>query len=130
MDLFNPKTWTDGWDVVVNARHIVIPLLAAVGYAAWWVRGTLVDKPKIDGLEQRLALAKEQQSPLTEQLADVKVEVALLKRQLENSGADRAILNTVYHTEGIIDRAASSNTQLGNTISDVGRITRIRIPKG
>src|SRR5262245_48185252 len=50
MDLSNPKTWTDGLKVVVNAPHVVGPLMAATAIAVWWFRGT-VEKAKRDGLQ-------------------------------------------------------------------------------
>jgi hypothetical protein len=41
MDLSDPKTWTDGFWLVVSAPHIAGPLVVAVGTAVWFVRGKL-----------------------------------------------------------------------------------------
>jgi hypothetical protein len=58
MDLADPKTWADGLKVVLEAPHIVVPLLVAVGGAAYWFRGSMA-KAAIDGLkEQNQALVE------------------------------------------------------------------------
>lgn len=68
MDLSNPKTWTDGLRVVVDAPHVVVPLLLAVAFGGWWFRGHLQDS-QIGTLKQELALADRQLSDYRDKLA-------------------------------------------------------------
>jgi len=116
MDLSDPKTWTDGLDVVVRAPHIVFPLLIAVGWGCFWVRGRF-DKSKIDGLEQRLDLAKEQQSYLTKKLADAEAEIVKLEQQTREA-VPELLHGKVISTLRYVREATAANTDLGNTISD------------
>ena len=36
VDLTDPKFWTDGVKVVIDAYQIVVPLLVIVAIATWW----------------------------------------------------------------------------------------------
>jgi hypothetical protein len=104
-------------------------------YFAWWFRGT-VDKPKIEGLKERLDGAKEQHPYLDRKLADAKDEIAKLEQQIEDKAAPELLRATVNSTMLLIDEAHDVNTHLGNTISDdgrkadVGRIIWNKVPRG
>jgi hypothetical protein len=129
MDPSDPKTWTDGLSVVLGAPHIVAPLVGAVALGVWWFRG-MVDKSKIDGLQERLDNAKEQQSYLSQRLTDAQAEIGKLRQQID-MGADTELLRaTAKSAQKFINETATANTQLGNTISDPGRITIIKVPRG
>jgi hypothetical protein len=120
MDLSDPKTWTDGLWVVVSAPHIVGPLLIAVGSIVWWFRGS-VERPKRDGLVERLHNAKEQQSYLSQRLTDAQADITKLKQQIEDRAAPELLRDTVNSTARIVGDIAIANNDLGNTISDDGR---------
>jgi hypothetical protein len=124
MDLSDPKTWTEGLDVVVSARHIVIPLLIAVGGGVWWVRGKFEERKRdglqtiINGLEGRLDNAKDQQSYLATRLADAETEIAKLEQQIEDRAAPELLRETVNSTAQIVGEIETVNTRLGNAISN------------
>ncbi len=53
-DLSNLKTWADGFWAVINAPHILGPLLLVVAIVVWWFRGS-VEKARRDGLQSNFA---------------------------------------------------------------------------
>ena len=138
MDLSDPKVWTDGIKVVVNAPHIVGPLMAATAIAVWWFRGT-VEKARQDGLQstidgrdsqiagkdvlvtvmqERLQLANDAQKNLTTKLTDAEKETEKLRKQVEEKASPEAIAATARHTATLVTDSVSANTQLKNVLSN------------
>ena len=133
MDLSDPKTWTDGSAVVGSAPHIVAPLVIAVAGAVWWARGRF-DKSKIDGLEERLNLAKDHHGYLlktsddvAKKLADAQAEIAKLKHQIEDRAAPEVLRGTIGSAEKYIADTATANNDLRRAIA--GTITRVKVPR-
>jgi hypothetical protein len=111
--------------------------LIAVAGGAWWFRGTVERSRRdglqteikgrdaiingrdaqITGLQQRLDLAKEQQSYLAKQLDDAQAEIAKLKQQIADRAAPELLRVTANSTATIIGQAASANNLLGKTIT-------------
>src|SRR5215813_12331616 len=108
MDLSDPKTWTDGVAVVANAPHIVVPLVLAVLWFGWWVRGRFVDKPMIVGQRERLNLAKEHTSYLTRRLDDAQAEIAKLKEQIAQGAPPDVLRFTANSTAQIVSEIAAA----------------------
>jgi hypothetical protein len=93
MDLSNPKTWTDGARVVIDAPHIVGPLVVAFIVGTWWLRGFLA-KERIGALEERLRLAKDRLDDTAEKLNSAKAEQALLQTQINAHETPAKIAST------------------------------------
>lgn len=56
MDIFDAAQWKAQWSILTNAPYIVVPVMAAVAAAAWWLRGWIASGA-VDGLrEQNKAL--------------------------------------------------------------------------
>jgi hypothetical protein len=81
MDFTNPKTWADGIATVVNAPHIVFPLLCALAAAVWWARG-VVERSAKAGLRSQIGALKEQVGALNERLSLARDQEAHVTRAL------------------------------------------------
>ena len=125
MDLSNPKTWTDGLWGVINAPHIVVPLLVAVAIAGWWFRGS-IERAKRDGFQsiiygrdaqiaglnmqiavqqERLQLANDLQEYASTRFADAEKETTKLKQQLEEKAPPEAIALTASYAAAMLGSA-------------------------
>jgi hypothetical protein len=125
MDLSNPKTWTDGLWGVINAPHIVVPLLVAVAIAGWWFRGS-IESAKRDGFQsviygrdaqiaglnmqiavaqERLRLANDLQEYASTRFADAEKETAKLKQQIEEKASPEAIALTANVAAALLSAA-------------------------
>jgi hypothetical protein len=125
MDLSNPKTWTDGLWGVINAPHIVVPLLVAVAIAGWWFRGS-IERAKRDGFQsiiygrdaqiaglnmqiavrqERLRLANDLQGYASNRFADAEKETTKLKQQIEERASPEAIAITANYTATMLSSA-------------------------
>jgi hypothetical protein len=116
MDLSNPDTWTNGAAVVMNAPHIVVPLMIVVAGAAWWLRSR-IGKGQIDAYDQRLLLANEQKTDLNSKLTAAKQEIDLLTAQLTSGAPREQLTATVRSTESLFDDALTANSALGVTLT-------------
>jgi hypothetical protein len=125
MDLSNPKTWTDGLWGVINAPHIVVPLLVAVAIAGWWFRGS-IERAKRDGFQsiiygrdaqiaglnmqiavrqERLRLANDLQGYASTRFADAERETTKLKQQLEENAPPEVIALTANYAAAMLGSA-------------------------
>jgi hypothetical protein len=125
MDLSNPKTWTDGLWGVINAPHIVVPLLVAVAIAGWWFRGS-IERAKRDGFQsiiygrdaqiaglnmqiavrqERLRLANDLQGYASTRFADAEKETTKLKQQLEEKAPPEVIALTASYAAAMLGSA-------------------------
>jgi outer membrane murein-binding lipoprotein Lpp len=126
MDLSNPKTWTDGLWGVINAPHIVVPLLVAVAIAGWWFRGS-IERAKRDGFQsiiygrdaqiaglnmqiavrqERLRLANDLQEYASTKFADAEKEAAKLKQQIDEKASPESIALTANDTVAMVSSAS------------------------
>jgi hypothetical protein len=125
MDLSNPKTWTDGLWGVINAPHIVVPLLVAVAIAGWWFRGS-IERAKRDGFQsiiygrdaqiaglnmqiavrqERLRLANDLQGYASTRFADAERETTKLKQLLEEKAPPEVIALTANYAAAMLGSA-------------------------
>jgi septal ring factor EnvC (AmiA/AmiB activator) len=107
MDLSDPKTWTDGFWLVVSAPHIAGPLVAAVGTAVWWFRGTL-ERSKRDGLQKDIKGRDEIINGRDVQIAGLNVQITDLniKRSILQDRLDAAKEQQSYLTKKLEDAQA------------------------
>jgi hypothetical protein len=135
-DLSNVKTWTDGFWAVINAPHILGPLLLVVAVVVWWFRGW-VEKARRDGLQsiingrdaqiialnmqnavvrERLRLADEAQKYISTKLVDGEKEVTKLKQQIEDKASPEAITATANSAYALLSDLASASAALHGTL--------------
>jgi hypothetical protein len=92
------------------------------------------DNSKIDGLEERLNLAKDHHGYLlktsddvAKKLADAQAEIAKLKHQIEDRAAPEVLRGTIGSAEKYIADTATANNDLRRAIA--GTITRVKVPR-
>jgi len=105
MDLSDPKVWTDGARVIIEAPHIVVPLLGLALLATWWFRGTIEKgskdalKERVGSLEERLRLSQERESDVHAKLETVQTELNKIQYHLpQNAGKELANSATAAST--------------------------------
>lgn len=91
VELSRIETWIEGRRVLMDAWHLLFPLLLLVGLIAWWLRGQL-SQAKIDGLKQRLQFARERFNELSERVQQLDREVTRLQRDLSTQRASHSQL--------------------------------------
>jgi hypothetical protein len=127
--IFTAPFWHDQWAVVMSAPWIIIPLLllSAIIGSRW--RKT-VDDGEIRGLkaqkqaaEDRLQLAADKQTVVTEKIDEVKEQVSLISRQIQ--GRTIPVPNILAETEklsGTIGDLSLANTEVSGTLSASGAL--------
>jgi hypothetical protein len=83
MDLSDPETWKNGLRVLVSAPHVVVPLLIAVAFGTWWIRGQL-QEGQISSLKAELSFADRQIAEYKQKLGGASPDEAKARiQQLE-----------------------------------------------
>src|SRR4051812_1673334 len=107
MDLSDPDVWRQGLRVVVDAPHVVVPLMIIVAGAAWWLRGALMGA-KLEGAdaarvaaEQRLALAREREADAEGKREETKRAFEDLKAQIA-AGAPPQLTAATERVQGAL----------------------------
>jgi septal ring factor EnvC (AmiA/AmiB activator) len=96
MDFTDPKVWIDGWGIVRNAPHIVLPLMFAAAVAAWWFKSkttqSLIDEKTERGgvLEERLRLWKEREEDVRQKLDESEKKRDELEKRIQELEAQIA----------------------------------------
>src|SRR5258705_8531460 len=94
MDFSSPKTWQDGIAAVMDAPHVLVPLVVFVMGSVWWLRGT-IERSARDGLNaqvgalrERLQLAHDQQAAVTSKLDSARLEMAALQEKVSQVSSE------------------------------------------
>jgi len=123
MDLSDPKTWTEGFRVVIGAPYIVVPLLILVGGAAWWLKDKIDDgeirglKAKNDALDQRLQLAADRAQIVQEARDELEKQVEALKAQIAAGATRETLAPAATKIDVALGKFAQANAALQQLIS-------------
>src|SRR6266852_6133487 len=123
MDLSDPKTWTEGFRVVIGAPYIVVPLLILVGGAAWWLKDKIDDgeirglNAKNDALDQRLQLAADRAQIVQEARDELEKQVEALKAQIAAGATRETLTPAATKIDVAIGKFAQASDALQQLIS-------------
>jgi septal ring factor EnvC (AmiA/AmiB activator) len=96
MDFTDPKVWIDGWGIVRNAPHIVLPLMFAAAAAAWWFKSKTTQSgidektERVGVLEERLRLWKEREEDVRQKLDESEKKRDELEKRIQELEAQIA----------------------------------------
>jgi hypothetical protein len=129
MDLSDPEVWKNGVRVVVDAPHVVFPLLALVAGAAWWFKAAL-NSAQIENLQTQVGLLKDRieleetrrkyvEDRLdvgNKQLQQALHEIEELKHQIQTGAAIGQLFDKANSTATVLGTTITANTELGKIL--------------
>jgi hypothetical protein len=129
MDLTKAETWSNGLRIILDAPHIVVPLLILVAGAVWWFRGTIESAAK-EGLKERNSALDEQRKLAEARQKDVQEKLSIAEKRVDEleqkvaAGASREqIADAGKIARAAISETLTANTQLGVVLkAEPGRI--------
>jgi hypothetical protein len=115
MHFTDPKVWTDGLRAVMDAPHIVGPLMVMVAVFVWWFRG-LIARRRIAALEERLRLARDKDADVTSGLEAAQGIVLALDNQVGGYEQRAVIFETSAAAVTMMGRTIAANAELGKIL--------------
>lgn len=97
-------------------------IVGIVAGAVWWLR-SYIGKERIAALEERLRLAADKQTVVTEKIDEVKEQVSLISQQIQ--GHTILVPSLLVETEklsGTIGDLSLANTEVSGTLSASGAL--------
>jgi hypothetical protein len=115
MNFADPKVWADGLRAVMDAPHIVWPLIVTVAAFVWWLRGFIAHR-RIAALEKRLRLARDKDADVTSGLQAAQGTLLALDNQIHGYEERAIVFETSAAAVNILSRTIAANTELGRIL--------------
>jgi hypothetical protein len=135
MDLSDPKTWTDGAKIVLEAPQIVAPLLGGVIFGTWWLTSR-IDHGTKEKLREQIKVheahrkfAEDRASDFDRKLGAVTAQLTTLEGQIRRGDPQQGLLVTANSTATAIGELRRANTEILRALGTTAGAPKLAAPQ-